>query len=76
MPTTHIDTLLLRLPGVTAEEARAIAQDVAKELAQAPNSSTRVASFGALDLRIEIPMCTPRHRLAPAIAAAILTRLP
>jgi len=74
--STHIEHLLLQIPGVSADEARAIAQQVAEALAQDIRPRPTPLRFEAMDMRVEIPMGTPRHRLAHEIATAILMRLP
>ncbi|WP_204141047.1 hypothetical protein [Halomicronema sp. CCY15110] len=75
-PPIHIESLLLQLPGVTADESRQLAQQVAQILAEDARPRPYPQQIGALNVRIEIPTGLPRDRLAHEIAAAIAARLP
>jgi len=74
-PPIQIESLLLRLPGVTADEARQLAQHVAQILAEEARPGPYPQQIGAMNLRLEVPTGLPRDRLAHEIAAAIAARL-
>ncbi len=73
--TVRIDELHLRVPGLSAEEARRLGEEVAWRMADALPVEGRVEHLGALDLRLTVPSGTPRDRLAEEIARAILQKL-
>jgi len=73
--TIRIEELHLRVPGLSREEARRLAEDVARLVAEALPASGRSERLGALDIRTSIPSATPRDRLASLIAGSILEKL-
>jgi hypothetical protein len=73
--TVRIDDLHLRVPGVSAEEARRLGEAVARRVAEELSVQGRVEHLGALDLRLSIAPGTPRDRLVAEIARAIVERL-
>ena len=73
--TVRIDDLHLRVPGVSADEARRLGEEVARLVAEDLSVQGRVEHLGALDLRLSIAPRTPRDRLAEEIARAIVEKL-
>ena len=73
--TVRIDDLHLRVPGVSAEEARQLGEEVARRVAEELSVQGRVEHLGALDLRLSVPKGMPRDRLSEEIARAIIEKL-
>jgi hypothetical protein len=73
--TVRIDDLHLRVPGVSAEEARQLGEEVARLVAEDLSVQGRVEHLGALDLRVSVAQGMPRNRLAEEIARAIVETL-
>jgi hypothetical protein len=73
--TVRIDELHLRVPGLSADEARRLGEEVARRVADALPVEGRVEHLGALDLRLTVAYGTPRDRLAAEIARVILQKL-
>ena len=71
----QIEALNLRIPGLTAEQARQLGEDVVQRLAVSLPERATPLRLGALDLRVTVPAGTPQDRLAERIAGAILERL-
>ncbi len=71
----RIDQLRLRVPGLTAQEAHKLGEEVARRVADALPSYGRVEHLASLDLRIFVPSGTPKDRLAERIAHEILRRI-
>jgi hypothetical protein len=71
----HIEEFRLRVPGLSAEEARLMGEDVARRVAQTMPVHGRVEHLGVLDMKLSIPYATPRDRLAEEIARAIVKAL-
>jgi hypothetical protein len=73
----RIDRLQVRLPGVSAEQARGIVRDalaiVERQLPR--DGGGRRVRLGAVHLRAAVPRGTPRDQLAPLIARSILGQL-
>lgn len=69
--TVRIEEMRLRIPGLSAEEARTLGQDVARLLSEQLPRSGPTRHLGLLDLRTNIPQGTPRDRLAELIVQAI-----
>lgn len=70
----RIDRLVLRVPGLTPDEARALGREVAERLARAPAPGS-AARVGALELRVDVPRGVPREHLARLVAERIRGRL-
>lgn len=66
---------MLRIPGLRADEARRVAEDVARRVAERLPPATRPLHLGALDLRVTVPRGTPLGELAATIAEAITRHL-
>ena len=71
----HIKHLQLRIPGLNAEEARGLGDEVAHLVTDGLSAGTRPQQLSALDLRVMLPAGTEHDRLATLIAEAILGRL-
>jgi len=71
----RIEELVLRVPGLTVDEARRLAADVARRVAERLPAATRPLHLGALDLRITVPRGTPRSELAATLATQIVERV-
>jgi len=70
-----IDELVLRVPGLSADDARRVAADVARRVGHGLAAALPAASLGALELRVEVPAGTPPELLAERLAHAILKGL-
>lgn len=73
--SVHIESLLLRVPGLSPEEARRLGEDVARLLAEKLPPSARPQRIGALDLRIRAEPGAPGRDVAGQIVAALLESL-
>jgi hypothetical protein len=73
--TVTIDQLHLRIPGLSADEARLLAADITQRIGEMLPPDGRHERLGALDVHITLPAGTPRDRMAGPIARAILERL-
>jgi hypothetical protein len=71
----RIETLNLRIPGLTEAEARQLGREVVQRIAEGLPAQARALRLGALDLRVTVPGGMPRDHLAERIAMAILERL-
>jgi hypothetical protein len=73
MPANRIEIghLRLRLPGLSAAESRAIAEDALRHAAAELGAPARTVAIGDLSLRIRIPEGTPVNRVAAAIGREI-----
>lgn len=67
-----IDELVLRLPGVTPDAARALAADVAQRIGRGLAEAQPHTSLGRLELRVAPPPSLTPDRLAEWLAARIL----
>ena len=73
--TVEIETLHLRLPGLSREEARRAGEEVAERVSLELPAYGKQQQLGALDLRVKLPVGTPRDQIAKLIALAILEKL-
>jgi hypothetical protein len=73
--TVRIDELVLRLPGVDVDRAHALADEVARRLAQALRVRALVSVPAALALRVRVPDRTPPEEMAESIARQVLEAL-
>ncbi|MBN1875042.1 MAG: hypothetical protein JXA33_12490 [Anaerolineae bacterium] len=71
----RIDRMRLRVPGLDAECADSLGREVVQHVANGLPAEMRPRRLGALDVRVTIPVGTPRDRLAMVIAEAILRGL-
>ncbi len=70
-----VKQLRIRVPGISAEQARGLGDEVAQRVADGLPEQVGPRQLGALDLRVMAPSGTERDRLAPLIAEAILRGL-
>jgi hypothetical protein len=75
MSTIQIDQFLLRIPGLTPQEARQLAEETARRLSGRLPDRVTAQDLGVLDLHLTIPRGTPRSRVSDVIVQAILKRL-
>jgi hypothetical protein len=73
--TVRIDELHLRVPGLSAGEAKSFAEEVARRVAEELPLSGRQEQVGLLDLHLTFTQGTRRDRLAGAVAEKILAGL-
>ena len=73
--STRIDQLHLRVPGLSREQANHLGMTVAQQLARQLPAITRSGNLGTLDVRLTIPIGTPRERLSSVIAAGIVKKI-
>lgn len=69
-----IDELRLRIPGLTEVEARRLAEEVSRRVAEHIKPRGPVRSYSLFDLRLSIPTGVSREQLAARIAEEIVTR--
>ena len=67
----QIEELILRVPGISEEEAGTMGNEVAQLVADGLTSQQEDRHFGVLDMRVTIPPGTSRTRMAKLIAEAI-----
>ncbi len=70
-----IRELGLRVTGLSAEQGRGFAQEVARRIAAGLPGSVRPQRLGALDLHIALPPETLPDQLASLVAKAVLEKL-
>ncbi|MDQ3546109.1 MAG: hypothetical protein M3429_06280 [Verrucomicrobiota bacterium] len=71
----QIDNLNLRIPGISRGEARGIGKEVAERVAASLPVDGKRQRLGALSLRVNVPVGTPRDQMAKLIALSILEKL-
>jgi hypothetical protein len=70
-----IEELFLRLPGVSAEAARAISAEVAGRIGAGLAAAMPKRSLGALDLQLRLPPNATRSEIVETVARSILEAL-
>jgi len=70
-----IEELFLRLPGLSAVEARAVAREVAERIGIGLVAALPARELGALDLRLTVPANASRDQMVETVAGAILGAL-
>jgi hypothetical protein len=70
-----IEELFLRLPGLSREEARLVARDVAERVGHGLAEALPVTALGALELRLEVRAGASRDEMVETVARAILGAL-
>jgi hypothetical protein len=70
-----IEELFLRLPGLNADEARAVARDVALRLGRGLALALPPRALGALDLKLTVRPGATRDEMVDSVAHAILEGL-
>ena len=73
--TVGIETLHLRIPGLSREEARRTGEGVAQRVSLDLPAYGKNQRLGALNLRVNLPVGTPRDQIAKLIALALLEKL-
>ncbi len=71
----EIDHLLLRIPGLTRQEAHRLGRDVAEGLSQRLPPQAGPLNLSAMELRLSVPPGTPKSRLAGLVVDEILRRI-
>lgn len=75
MRDVEIRDLVLKLPGVTRDEARAIAKEVASRLAAAVPSWRDGDEPSHVAVRVRLPDGVRRHEIAAVVAAQVARAL-
>lgn len=70
-----IEELFLRLPGLTGDEARAVARDVAERVGRGLADALPARALGALELKLTARSGATRDEMAHQAAQAILGAL-
>ena len=70
-----IEELIIRLPGVSADEARAISRDVAGRVGRGLAEALPLHSLGALDVRLELRAGASRDEIIESVTHSILGAL-
>jgi len=70
-----IEELFLRLPGLTAEAARAVSREVAERIGHGLAAALPARSLGALDIKVTARPGASRDELVELVAAAVLKAL-
>jgi hypothetical protein len=70
-----IEELFLRLPGLTAEAARAVSREVAERIGHGLETALPARSLGALDIKVTARPGASRDELVELVAAAVLKAL-
>lgn len=69
----HIDQLLLRIPGITPEEGRIMAESIAAKLSAYEYSGRADRNISQLNIRVTINEGTGRDEMAAMISGQILS---
>lgn len=67
-----IEEMRLRVPGISADEARGLGEEVARRIADGLPVVNGTRQLGALRLRVTVPEGTSRDQMASLIAETIL----
>lgn len=70
-----IEELFIRLPGLTAEAARAISRDVADRVGRGLAEALPPRSLGALDLKLTVRPGASRDEIVEQVSRSILGAL-
>jgi hypothetical protein len=75
-----INALVLRLPGLSPQQAHLLGQTVARKLARRveslnPRQLNRALRSGSMDVHLRLPAALPLERLADALTEKILASL-
>lgn len=73
--TVEIERFHLRIPGLTRDEAQGVGREAMQRVADSLPKNGKQQNLGSLDLRVNVPVGTPRDQLAKMIALSILERL-
>lgn len=72
-PAARIDELVLRVPGLSPDEARRLGRDVTERVFARLDAAPM--HLGRLDLRLTLPLGLPLEELADRVANAIVDQL-
>lgn len=77
MPSDRVivEELFLRLPGLAAEEARAIGREVAERVGRGLGAAMPKRSLGALDIKLKVRPGASRDEMVDTVARTILASL-
>ena len=75
MRDVEIHDLVLRLPGVSREEARAIAEEIARRLADAVPGWRETDAAELATVRVRVPAGTRRDEIARVVVAEVARAL-
>lgn len=70
-----IEELFLQLPGLTADEARAVSRDVTDRLGRGLEIALPSRSLGALDVKLEVRAGASREEIVDSVVRGILGAL-
>ena len=70
-----IEELFLRLPGLTPDEARAVAREIAGRVGKGLARALPPRSLGALDLKLTVRAGASREEMVQTVAQAIVAAL-
>jgi len=74
-PDVKIGDLRIRVPGLSAEQARSLASDVARTVSEGLPSPVREAELGQVKIRVSVPDGSGHEALKASVAKAILEAL-
>lgn len=70
-----IEELVLQLPGLTAEEARAVSREVAERVGRGLAEAMPMRSLGALEIKLNARPGATRDEMVGGVANAIVQSL-
>jgi len=70
-----IEELVLRFPGLTAEEARAVSREVAERVGRGLADAMPKRSLGALEITLNVRRGASRDEMVDGVANAIIQSL-
>jgi type IV pilus biogenesis protein CpaD/CtpE len=73
--TVRIGQLRLRIPGVSAAQAKRLGQEIVRRVALGVTTEGRAEHLGAIELRISMPAGASESMLAERIAEEVLRQL-
>ena len=71
----HIEEFILRMPGLSEEDAHSVAREVAISISDGLSTRQLDRHIGTLDLKVAIPQGASHCRMATLIAESILKGL-
>lgn len=72
---THIDELILRIPGLNAEEGRRLGETVVRRMVEKLPEFTGEKSLESLNVQISIPAGMGQNQIADAIVEQLIHQL-
>jgi hypothetical protein len=70
-PEVKIGDLRIRVPGLSPEQARSFASDVARRVSESLPSPVRTADFAQITIRLSVPEGSSHEALKAGVAKAI-----